>query len=58
MYSKEDIQKWFKIMKEKYKNSQTEKHLYDVEMLMFDDFWESNNIDLVLKKGNRYDTVF
>ena len=53
MYSKEDIQKWFEIMKEKYKGSQTEKHLKDIEMMMFDNFWDSNNIDWVLREVKR-----
>lgn len=50
MYSKEDIQKWFEIMEEKYKNSQVEKHLKGVEMMMFDNFWDSDNLNQVLKK--------
>ena len=50
MYSKEDIQKWFEIMREKYKGSQIEKHLKGIEMMMFDAFWDSDNIDCVLKK--------
>ena len=50
-YTKEDIEKWFDWMVKKYPNCNFQQSLIAVRDAMFGDFWESNNIDSYLKKG-------
>ncbi len=35
IYSEEEIKNWFKVMKEKYPNSNTFNHLVSIEFMMF-----------------------
>lgn len=55
MYTEKDIQKWFEIMKNKYRNSKTFDNLKSIELMMFDNICETNNLKNIIGKNKKGD---
>ena len=50
-YTEQELKKWFEEMKKKYPHSMAEEHFNFVEMNMFSQFDEENNLKNVLYKA-------